>query len=459
MIFVPFPALDADERLAHRPDVDIARVRVAPGAAVKAADVGDLDGMRLIAGPEGPIYVLRRGSRPMIAVDATGTETLAPVSPGQAGRIAADFAGQPVRVLDGPFDYDQWIVHQRFDPYRPFFRAAVADKAGTELYVSARSGEVVQKTTRSARAWNYAGAVVHWIYPTVLRQSWVAWDVTVWSLSLVGLVMAVAGLTLGIVRSARSLNVGSMGDRRTSTWSAFHGWMRWHHLIGLAGGVILITWTFSGWLSMDHGLLFSTGEPRAETVARYRGLSMAAASEAVSMEQFVHAAPFKELEIVAVDGRGWLVMRGANRGSTRVLPVDDTAATPLPVFSDEVLLAASRRAWPAPPARTFAPIFGDDAYNPLTSKLPETTRRIVIESTPPLWIHVDAASGNILAVLDRSRRVYRWLFNGLHNFDLPGVATNNTLRIAIMLPLLGLGFALSLTGVIIGVRRLAGPNS
>src|SRR5436190_984531 len=66
--------------------------------------------------------------------------------------------------------YDQWTVSNGLDPHRPLYRIALNDGARTELYVSSVTGEVVRDTTRSERAWNYAGSVLHWIYPTVLRR-------------------------------------------------------------------------------------------------------------------------------------------------------------------------------------------------------------------------------------------------------------------------------------------------
>src|SRR5580700_1088153 len=48
-------------------------------------------------------------------------------------------------------DHDQWTVAGEFDADRPLFRYDLGDDAGTEVYVSSRSGKVVLTTTRSAR--------------------------------------------------------------------------------------------------------------------------------------------------------------------------------------------------------------------------------------------------------------------------------------------------------------------
>ena len=49
--------------------------------------------------------------------------------------------------------------------------------------------------------------------------------------------------------------------------SPYSGWQKWHHLLGLACMTFVLTWIFSGWLSMDHGRLFSTGKLSAAEAA------------------------------------------------------------------------------------------------------------------------------------------------------------------------------------------------
>jgi hypothetical protein len=104
--------------------------------------------------------------------------------------------------------------------------------------------------------------VVHWIYPTVLRRNWAAWDKVVWTLSLVALIGAITGVALGIMKSQVS---------RAGLGSPFRGWHAWHHILGLFTATFVVTWIFSGWLSMDHGLLFSRGrlsDTEAAAIAR-----------------------------------------------------------------------------------------------------------------------------------------------------------------------------------------------
>jgi hypothetical protein len=56
--------------------------------------------------------------------------------------------------------------------------------------------------------------------------------------------------------------------------------------------------------------------------------------------------------------------------------------------------------------------------------------------------------------LDPSRRAYRWFYSALHTFDVPALTARPALRTALIVTLCGLGLAFSLTGVVIGWRRL-----
>src|SRR4030095_14381039 len=168
---------------------------------------------------------------------------------------------------------DQWTVPKGLDSHRPLYRIALNDDPGTELYVSSTTGEVVRDTARRERVWNYAGSVAHWIYPTVLRRDWRAWDVTVWSLSLIALVTAISGAVLGTLRA------------RVERWlilTPYRGWHAWHHWLGLTCMIFVLTWIFSGWLSMDHGRLFSTGKAVPSEAASLGG---AAAGETLSTKE------------------------------------------------------------------------------------------------------------------------------------------------------------------------------
>jgi hypothetical protein len=140
-------------------------------------------------------------------------------------------------------DYDQWTVAGDFDSDRPLFRHALNDGAGTEIYISSRSGKIVLMTTRNVRLANYAGSIAHWIYPTELRHLSAVWSALMWWLSLLAAMGAAVGVIIGLVR------LGS--------GASYQGLQRWHHISGVLFAPFLLAWIFSGFLSMDDGALFA----------------------------------------------------------------------------------------------------------------------------------------------------------------------------------------------------------
>jgi uncharacterized iron-regulated membrane protein len=337
-------------------------------------------------------------------------------------------------------NYDQWTVPNGFGRHRPLYRIALNDNAGTELYVSSVTGEVVLNTTRRERAWNYVGSVAHWIYPTLLRRSHGAWDATVCSLSLVALIVAISGGILGIVRM-------KIADWRIV--SPYSGWQKWHHVLGLACMTLVLTWIFSGWLSMDHGRLFSTGKLSAAETAAIAGTpawesmpshgAQPISSHASEVEWFVFNRKFYRRDRTSLDAQLLVSLDSGIYGSS-----------PQREFLDpgEIAAFVERVASGCDVPVIVRP---DDNY---ATAAPMPNAPVYRSVCGSVWFHIDGASGIILQRLDSSRRAYRWFYSALHTMDLPILSARPTLRSALIVIFCGSGFVFSLTGVVIGWRRL-----
>jgi PepSY-associated TM region len=138
-------------------------------------------------------------------------------------------------------DYDQWTVGGDFDYDRPLFRYTLDDDAGTEIYVSSRSGKVVLTTTRNMRLANYLGSIPHWIYPAPLRHHAKLWRALLWWLSLLGTIGAGLGVVIGVVKLGVAIRDKAM---------PYQGLQAWHHALGLVFAPFILMWILSGFLSL-----------------------------------------------------------------------------------------------------------------------------------------------------------------------------------------------------------------
>jgi hypothetical protein len=389
-----------------------------------------------------------------LAQDATGTWAsiagdTGEVLPLRSGLIATTvaerFARIPAAGVSGPLAYDQWIVHQHFDPFRPFYRVHLNDSEGTDLYVSARTGEVLQRTRFAQRAWNWSGAVLHWIYFTPLRKSWSAWNQVVWWVSLVALLSSAVGTWLGLLRMASNRTAGRRG------LSPFRGWMRWHHIIGLFSSVIVVSWMLSGWLSMDHGRLFSRPEPSRQQSLQVSGLSVAAIAQAIPLTSIRAIAPASEITFNALAGHAFITAYDSAGGTRSSFP-DAPPGQALPRLSDSLLLSGLERLWPGHVHPATVGDAYDRVYRLAESAAVDTA--VFGVSGESLRLYVDRHSGRVLAVMDTSRRRYAWIYYALHTLQFPGLIEHPEIRSVLVLVLLALGFLSSLTGVVLSVKRL-----
>jgi hypothetical protein len=441
--YVPFPGLSAVDHARAADVIDTRRVGVPASTAVRS--VPDAERMRLVAIAGRPLYVVegRAGRAVTWADDGSGIDS---VDATTASAIAARFARAEVRSIEGPFDYDQWVVHQKFDALRPYYRARIADPAATELYVSARTGEVVQRTTGRERAWNYLGAVTHWIYFTPVRKHWSYWDLFVWTLSLVALLAASIGVWLGIVRAIAN------SRRRRGGLSPYRGWLKWHHVLGIFGSVLTIAWMLSGWLSMDHGRLFPKAEATASESTAMRGGRLSDAAAATGLASLAALGATARISWGIVGARPLVHALAHQDGTSRVVMLDQapSASAALP---ESLLLSAARAAWPgavaAPDAALFDPVYRD------AESVGSDVLRLREPGPDDTFIYVDRASGDPLAVVGPGRRAYDTVYYAMHTFRWPGLAEHPTAR-SIVVTLLALaGLALAITSLVVGYRRLS----
>jgi uncharacterized iron-regulated membrane protein len=431
MHFVPFPALEEGERVAGLAEFNPPDVMVAPRDALKALEVHKVRRMRLVSVGGTPVYIAVRNDGTLAALDTKGGKALA-VDKSLAltsARAHAQARGlDHARMTIAAFEaHDQWTVPNNLDAHRPLFRAAVGDAAHTMLYVSSVTGEVVLDTTRFERTWNWVGSVAHWIYPTVLRKHWAAWDGTVWWLSLIAMIGALTGTALGVVRFK-------------AMRSPFQGWMKWHHVLGLTCALFVLTWIFSGWLSMDHGRLFSRGAIDMDDRMRVEGRALSV-PDLPQLDGMTN--PLREIEWFPFAAQ--VVMRTVESSGAREMRAD--AQRSLWLTEAQVAIAARTLGRRCSHVRVEA----GDAY----------PARSMIENAPvyriscgDTWFHIDGADGRAIEKLDASRRAYRWAFQALHTFDFPTLAQRPASRTLLIMLMCGGGLAFSVTGVVIGWRRL-----
>lgn len=160
-------------------------------------------------------------------------------------QVAASWNSSPVERIDTLYTLEQWIPFGALRQHFPIYKYYFADKDRHQLYISSKTAEVLQYTSREERCWAWLGAIPHWIYFTTLRQDIDRWITVVVTLSGIGCIFCLTGLYLGIRDFRRARH-----QRRLSPYKKF--WYKWHHLAGAVFGLFVLTFCFSGMMSLAN---------------------------------------------------------------------------------------------------------------------------------------------------------------------------------------------------------------
>lgn len=477
MMYVGYPKLTALERLAQLPPLALpgaccvsaqqalAAARGEPPQASLAHDDhrthraghASVPDIRLAMVGDTPHWLVSEAGHGQVAVQAITGQAVARFDAAHALDAAARFApGSTPRRVD-TVRQDIFTVSRALDPHRPLHRVALGDAQGTELYVSSITGEVVRDATRFERGWNYAGAAIHWLYP--LKGEWLdRWrpHIIIY-LSLAGTLLSVLGLWVGLLRW-RFRGRFSSGSR-----SPYRGgWMRWHHLSGLAFGLVTLTWIFSGLMSMNPWKIFQSPGPHPDP-HRLAGGAVETAPWRLAPAQAIARADFtvREAQLRMFNGRPYYILYAGN-GATRAIAADSPAAQPFDTFPAAELAAAAARLMPGHRVVRMERLERYDNY--YHARRPHTMSghierrlpmlRVVYDDPGRTWVHLDPHTATIHNRIDQRGRVKRWLFAFLHSWDLPAFIDRRPLWDVVLIVLSTGGFVLCGSAVVPGWRRL-----
>ena len=455
------PSLTDELRLERMAPLDLESVQMPPLEAAERSGLGgSLSRVTLLMVMDRPAY--RLGGRGTSTVFADTGELMPEVGPAAAREVASRFVDLPperVSYLELLTQSDQWTLEQRSQ--LPFHKLSIDDGRGTQLYVSPESGEVTLLTTRASRALAWVSAIPHWLYFTPLRVRQNLWTQTVlWTAGL-GCVLAILGITLGIVQFKFS---------RPFKWSQirsylpYTGWMRWHYITGLVFGVFALTWVFSGLLSMEpfgwaSGQGLGTGELRQALVGGPLDASSFAQIDSEDWETLLPGRSIKEITYTRILGEPYFMVRSTpveqvGRSSTYLVTAKTLGVREEP-FAVDALMGRVRQTYLDIPILEARLLEEYDAYHySRDQQAPLPILRVKLDDPDETWFYIDPLSGQLSTSVHRLDRVERWIYHGFHSLDFGFWYYNRPIwDIGVIMLSLG-GLATSAIGLFVGTRKL-----
>jgi hypothetical protein len=411
--------------------------------------------LSLIRPLEEPRILLRSQGEVVAVLSLRAADASPPLSEEQAREIAERVVGAPAHQVERLDQSDQWSVALPRAVF-PLFRVSLADGEHSELYVSAASAEIVQRTTRKDRVLAWLGAIPHWVYPTLLRRERALWRNVVIALASFGLVLTSAGLIAGLdtarrVRRRRARQGPPINDAA----------LRLHQRIGLGFGLLALCWLFSGVLSFNpfdwtasRGLWSRAEQSLRGSPSEAGQLPWARLLDALTLCQ--RALDVRELRVRYLTGTPIATCLGVD-GARRLLVLTEDALKIERELPGPLLNAAAQAIAGRDVRFRAQRVDRADQYYYPTHTEPDLVLpciRVDAEDRVRTRYYLDPISGELLRTLTARLRLERYLFHGLHSWDFAFLYEQRGLWRAAVLSAMGLGASLSLLGVALTLRRL-----
>lgn len=346
-------------------------------------------------------------------------------------------------------DFDSWIPWSRYQKYFPIHKYYLADNTKTEVYLSEKTGTVVQETTSKTRWFARFGAIPHWFYYKSLRLNQGLWaDFVIW-LSGIGCIMCLSGLVVGIYRSRKWRKAKKKGLLGFSPYK--EKWYRWHHIVGMTFGVFAFTFVFSGMISLldvpQWQWIISS-----KTETNYPELWKEQANDinqfTLSIETLLNNPNFPNIKSVQYQKFNNTPYYVIQQEYGKPIWIDASKPEPTQkIFTTKEIEDIATQKFDKLNYKTTIMTESDGYYRGSTE-----TVKFVFDDVDNSWFYVPLADPNSVRLLNKNERLGRWLYQGLHTFNFPVFEGIDWLRKTLLIIVSIFGTIISLTGVILGYR-------
>ncbi len=440
LIFKGFPHASRQERFEHLTpltDTDFESITAFPSTKgkVELEKYGDQ-----------PVFRAYSGRRNQQVIDASTQTPIPSFSQHQAQELAESFNGHSVKHIEHLNELDSWILWSYYQPLLPFYKCYLNDAAHTVLYVSAKSGTIIQETNRASRWWARLGAIPHWIYFKQLKSNENTWQTVVVILCVIGLLASLSGFWVAFYRIKRDENNCPVKLTVYKKWD-----YKWHHLLGWFLALLMSTFTLSGIFYTTSVPLWLSNKPAHSYKSQWNKASRS--NDLMHPKTIWNQLPDKAdvRKIAPSSAMGQPVVNvyyNDYRQATSYLVKHDTL---VPFTADEAVIRLyAKHIFKDEELTINTQTYYDDYYEPCGMFYhPLPAYKIDVDDEYKTTLFIDPQTGKAVEYFDRNKRLRRWLTKGLHKFELPFLTNHDGLRKSLLIIVLLIGTFMCVTSVVL----------
>ncbi len=352
-----------------------------------------------------------------------------------------------VLSIDTIQSLDQWTPFSRLRKDLPFYRLNLSGDDAQQVYISSRNGNIITEHRRSERIGAYFGAIPHWVYFTAIRQNTDLWIWIILILSGFGIFMVLTGIYVGIdmMRLARSKKKKpELSPYRKKTY-------RWHHIMGTLFGLFILSWIFSGFMSVVDIPDWMAGKEDLRGKALYKDKALEEDNFKLEGIEDLYAQFPKGIRIIS-----W-----ANTLEKRTISITDAKgkehlylceADKYELFSlkEKEVNSLIEKTYPQT-AYSLSRISEYDGYYHFTpNQEGDFAWKAEIETDASPVVYINNSTGHLRIVNHRSR-LNQWLYKKPHTLQFAVLERYPWLWTVVMWTLLIIGLFVSVTGLLMSI--------
>ncbi len=356
-----------------------------------------------------------------------------------------------IRQVDTLHQREQWVLYSKYEQDLPIYRFYFNDPRQHEIFVSSRSGEVLQITNFQSRLWAWLGAIPHKFYLPFIRRDLDIWKVCI---TIGGILCTLAALT-GIIITLHIL------QKRHKQGNTFRNpyrkpSYRWHYTTGIIFGFFVLAWGISGifslqripqWLvPMEQEYIFRPSKmwgkkalPLSDYRLDYRTLKNTYPD--LKEVTWTHFGNIPAYEIISGEEKKYI-----DASTSEVKPLN---------IPQETILAGIQKIH-GKDCKFEINILDeyDNYYLSRSLSLPLPVYKIEVDNQEKSLYYVCPTTGYI-RYLNTNKKIKKWLFNGIHYLNIQCLTERPILWTVLIWTLCLGGAAVSYTGVWLGYKYIS----
>ncbi|MGQ1910757.1 PepSY domain-containing protein [Marinifilum sp. RC60d5] len=448
LIYAGFPHASREERFLHlsyltKSDFDSIQV---PEHLSGKVELEKMNGQ--------PVYRAYKGKKAQKVYKAVSLKAYGKTSQEEAVALAEDFVEANLATVEKIEELDQWMPWSYYKPLLPIYKCIMDDKEHTRIYISEKSGSIVQETTRASRWAGRLGAIPHWIYFRSLRLQKDLWAKIVMSIAFIGVLVSLSGLLAGFIR----LRKRKKKEKLLGFTPYKKFWHKWHHITGFVFGLFVFTFILSGLVSVSN-------IPKWMVPVHSKISPKKAWNQSCDMSQFPktsftdlwnaleNKSEIRKVAFKTVMNQPYFWVYRNNYEKADVYAAGYSGVHRKANYSKSELESWCKNIFPDLDYNLQEQKDFDAYYQPSgMSARPLPVWQLNLEDEDNTRMYIDAKTGEVLKSYNNNDRWRRWSYRSLHAFDFPFLKKHDWLRKLILIFLSIGGTAVSISGFALGIK-------